>query len=270
MNSISRYFIQGLIGCLVLGMVNFAIASPLSREMTGVESYDGRSNMKNQKKSTGFNYEVGTMDGGCWKQPNHGPDLYFLSLHESGAGNCFPQLGEETGRLGAPGCSIGWPSDHGISSGQCGVDGQLVTNIGHLMVYSSDQVLGRVDILENFPGPANSLSRVISGNHQESKSWSKLSPPIALNHISLTKAFRYDRMETELFDGRNGDGGSPNLTFDHQLVMSGKLAHLVPKVGQSPRSLELGDLVIFLLFAMLPEKKHIKHLIERTRQFRFF
>lgn len=270
MNSFYRYLIQGLIVCLVLGMVNVAIASPLSREMTGVESYDERSNMKNQKKSTGFNYEVGTRDGGCWNQPNHGPDLYFLSLHEFGAGNCSPQLGEETGRLGAPGCSIVGTPVHGISSGQCAVDGQLVTNIGHLMVYSSDEVLGRVDILENFPDPANSPSRIVSGNHQENESWNKLSPSIGWDDASTTKIFRYDLMSAGLFDGGNDDGKSPNLSFDHYLVMSGKLAHLVPKVGQSPRSLELGDFVILLLFAMLPEKKHIKHLIHRTRQFRFF
>jgi hypothetical protein len=255
---------------MVLGMVNFAIASPLSREMTGVESYDGRSNLKNQKKVTASNRVIGAVEGGCWSQPNQGPDLYFQALHESGAGNCSPLLGEETGRMETPGCSILRTSGHGISSGQCGVDEQLVTNFGHLIVYSSDQVLGRVDILENPSGPENSLSRVISDNHQENKSWNKLSPSIELNHAPMTKALRYDRMSTELFDSESTDGGSPNLSFDHQLVMSGKLAHLVPKVGHSPRSLELGDLVILLLFAMVPEKKHIKYFIHRTRQLRLF
>lgn len=271
MNFSHRLLIHCLIGCMVLGMLNFASASSLSREMTGVESSAWLSKWKNQKIVTGSNRVISpTVDGGCWKQFHQGPDIDFQTLQESGPGSCASRLGEEAGRMGSPECSIVRTSGNGISSGQCGVNKQLVSNFGHLIGYSSDQVFGQDGILENFSDPEKFLPRVISGNHQENESWNKLSPSIMLNHVPMTNAFGYDWKSLDLIDSENGAGGTPNFSFDHQLVISGKLAYLVPKVGQSPRSLELGDFVILLLFAMLPEKKHIKHLIHRTRQFRLF
>lgn len=270
MNSFHRLLVHCIIGCMVLGMVNLAMASPLSRENLGMELSGVKSGSKNQKMVTGPNRGLGGVAGGCSSHLTEGPDLYFIALHGSDVRDCSSQLGEEAVEIFSPGCARFEASKNRMSSGQCAADEQLVTNFGNLIVHSSDQVLGRVDVLENPSALPNPHSTVLSDNQPENKSLNKLSPSIVSKHVLMTKAFRHDRMSTELFDGEKEGGVSPDLAFDHQLVMSGKLAHLVPKAGQSPRSLELGDLVILLLFAMLPEKKHIKHLIRRTRQFRLF
>lgn len=270
MNFFRRLLVPGLIGFMVLGMVDLAMASSLSRGNIGVEFPGVKTDPKNQKKVDSSHRVVGAGGGGCSNHLTQGADLYFMALHESVGGDCFSRLGEETGKMYAPGCSSMRISVHQLSSGQCATDEQSVANIGNLVVHSSDRVLGRVDIFVNssgLEGPSPMLASVIQ---QDADSWKKLSLSSQIGPASLAQAFRYDRMSQKLFDGEEGGGASLVLGFDHQLVMSGKLAHLVPKDGQAPRSLQLGDLVFLLLFAILPEKKHIKHLIHRTRQFRFF
>jgi hypothetical protein len=91
-----------------------------------------------------------------------------------------------------------------------------------------------------------------------------------MNHVLMATTFRFDRLGSGLFEWNEADGASLALDFDHQLVMSGKLAHLVPKTEKGRRNLELGDLVFLLLFAILPQKKHIKSLFRGIRQCRVF
>ena len=270
MKAFQGLLVYCLIAVMVLGIVNFSMAFPLSRENFLMESYGGKSDPNHQEILAISNRAQSAKGSGCRNQSAQGVDLYFMPLHKSG-GDCSFQLGEGAGKMYASGCLSLRPVGHKQSDDQCAEEEQLLADFGNLILYSSDQVLGRIDSLENPAESHNPHSTVLSGNQQENRSWNTLSPSIImLGPMSMSKVYRHDRMSTKLFDGEKYEGENPNLAFDHQLVMSGKLAHLVPKAGQSPRSLELGDLVILLLFAMIPEKKHIKYLIHRTRQLRLF
>ena len=161
-----------------------------------------------------------------------------------------------------------WESN--TQRGLCSVDDQLVTNVGNMIVRSSDPVLGRVDVPAQISGTQKPLSSVVSVNQQEATFLNTFSSPIRMNHPLMPQDVRFDRMSHELFDTDDADGVSLVQDFDHQLVMSGKLAHLIPKTAKGPRDFELGDLVFLLLFAIVPEKKQIKGLLHGVRHFRMF
>lgn len=270
MNTFHNLLVHCLVGCMVLGMVNLSMASPLSRANFGVESSAMKSDSKDQKLGVSPHHGIGAGGGGCSKYLTQGADLYYTAIQGSDSNDCSSRLGEETGKMYAPGCSSEGVLGHRLASGPCAATEQSVTNFGNLVAYSSDQVLGRVDISVNNPGSQASFPMLASAIQQDPNSWEKISLSGQVGPVSLAQAFRYDRMSQKLFDGGENGGASLVLGFDHQLVMSGKLAHLVPKNGQTQRALPLGDLAFLLLFAIFPEKKHIKHLIRRTRQFRFF
>ncbi len=207
---------------------------------------------------------------GCWNRPSQGADGYSFALHEPKEADCFSMVGGETTWMYAPGCTSFGFSGNRIPNGLCSVDDQLVTNLGNMLVRSSDPVLGRVDVPVQISGTENSLFSVVSVTQQESNALNVLSLPIQMSQTGMANAFRFDRMAQDLFDTDGPDGASLAVDFDHQLVMSGKLAHLVPKAAKGVRDLELGDLVFLLLFAILPEKKQIKHLFRGIRRLQIF
>lgn len=109
------------------------------------------------------------------------------------------------------------------------------------------------------------MATIVAGEEEE-KAVSTISPSVLLRQALVAKTFRFDRLGQELFDGVEDDGASLGLDFDHQLVMSGKLAHLIPKSGQQlERSLKFEDLIFLLLFAILPEKQKIRRFFRCAR-----
>ncbi len=270
MNAFYRKLVFCLIVGMVLGMVNAALSAPLSRENSVLVSNGGRFETIQQERERSSTRLKGPSGQRCWNDSSQGADLFLMTLNESPESDCSRPLGEETAKLYAPGCGKVRASGHRMRSGRCAADEQLVTNYGNLIVHSSDQVLGRVDISMDSSGSQDPLSVMPSMTHQDPNSWKKISPSMVVSQTPIATVFRYDRMSQALFDGKKDAGVSLVMGFDRRLVMSGKLAHLVPKEGQTPRTLEFGDLVVLLLLAMLPEKKHIKYFIHRTRQLRLF
>jgi len=67
-------------------------------------------------------------------------------------------------------------------TGLCSVDDQLVTNVGNMIVRSSDPVLGRVDVPAQISGTQKPLSSVVSVNQQEATFLNTFSSPIRMNH----------------------------------------------------------------------------------------
>jgi hypothetical protein len=225
-----------------------------------VEGFDTYS-LENKRNSTS------SWRGGCGNRSSQQADGYSVLLNGNHNSNCSSFVDGETTWMYAPGCSNLGVTGNRRSSGHCSEDDKLVTNLGNPVMGSSNQVLGRVDVPSQIAGSENPLSSVVSVDQQETKGLNLLSSPIQISQAGLGDAFRPEQFGEDSF---NTDEANLSLDFDHQLVMSGKFAHLVRKSGKGPRSLELGDLVFLLLFAILPEKKQIKHLFHGLRQFKIF
>jgi len=263
MNSFHRFLIHLAIGVMVFGMVGVATGGPIPRESNPKEG-----EMKTEKKGmkTSLHRSIPSAEGGCRSHSPQRPGVYLPGITDSYETDCSSPLGGESAWIYAPGCMNFRALKNSRENGHCSADEQLVTNVGNLVVHSSDRVLGRVDTAVDAAESEKSFPDVVPVSQQELNSWNNLSPTNHLNRALIAKAFRYDRLGKRFFDGEEYAGSSLAPDFDHQLVMSGKLARLVPKSGQTPRTLELGDLVFLLLFAILPEKKQIRHLFRCARQ----
>ena len=267
MKSFHQILVHITIGIMVFGMVSVAIAAPINKGNSLVNSYGKGFETIKQGPN---NLPKDSSGQGCWNRSSQATDGYSMALIDPNDSDCSFLMNGETTWMYAPGCTNLGLTGNRMPSGNCSDDDQLVTNLGNLLVHSSDQGLGRVDVTAQISGTENSLFSVVSVNHQESKALNVLSLPIQMSQTGMANAFRFDRMAQDLFDTDGPDGASLAVDFDHQLVMSGKLAHLVPKAAKGPRDLELGDLVFLLLFAILPEKKQIKHLFRGIRRLQIF
>jgi hypothetical protein len=252
---------------MVFGMVGVAIAAPIPNGNSLMNSYGKGFDPIKQGRKNRSNDSSGQ---GCWNRPSQATDGYSIALNEPYATDCSSMVGVETTWMYAPGCTDFGFARNRMPSGHCSVDDQLATNFGNLVVRSSDQILGRVDVLPQILGTQKPLSPTVSFDTQQANSWNILSSSILINHALLGQTLRFDRRGNGLFDWDEAEEASPALDFDHQLMMSGKLAHLVPKTGNGPRGLEWGDLVFLFLFAFMPEKKQIKNLFRGIRQFKMF
>ena len=257
------------IGIMVFGMVGVTLAAPIPKGHSIVNSYGkGVDPIKQGGKSRSKD----SSGQGCWNRPFQATDGYSMALNEPYDSDCSSLMNGETAWIYAPGCTNLELTGTRMPSGNCSDDDPLVTNLGNLLVRSSDQDLGRIDVPARISGTENSLFSVDSVNQQESNARNVLSSPIQMSQAVLAKDFGFNRLVQDLlYKYTNGaDGASLIEDFDHHWVMSGRLAHLVPKAVKGPRDLELGDLVFLLLFAMLPEKKQINHLFRGIRRLKIF
>lgn len=270
MNILHRLVLQITIGIILVGMASVTMAGPLSRGIPVVGSKGEGFNTEKQSIKKTFNHSNVSTSQGCLNRSSQGTDFSIMDSISPYGADCDSMLDGETAWIYAPGCANLESSNNRMQSGHCSADDQLVTNLGNLVVHSSDRVLGRVDVSVHSSESNKLLSSVVPIGEQDTNAWNQLSPSIPMNQALIATAFRFDRLGEELFDGEEDPGLSLDPNFDHQLVMSGKLAFLVPKDGLNTRGLELGDLVFLLLFSILPEKKRIKRFFRRTRQFQIF
>ncbi len=262
MNFFHRMLAHLSIGVMIVGMVSVVIAAPIPKGNSLMYSYEkGFDTIKQGRKIRSKD----SSGQGCWNRPSQGADGYSFALHEPKEADCFSMVVGETTWMYAPGCTSFGFSGNRIPNGLCSVDDQLMTNLGNMIVRSSDPFLGRVDVPVQISGTQKPLPSVVSVNQQETTFLNTFSSPIRMNHPLMPQDVRFDRMSHELFDADDADGVSLVQDFDHQLVMSGKLAHLIPKTAKDPRDFELGDLVFLLLFAIVLEKKQIKGLLHGIR-----
>lgn len=265
MNAFRRMLVQVTIGMMILGLANVVVAAPIPKgnafgNSSGI-GFDPVHGSKGQSK--------GSSGVGCWNHTSQGSDSYSMALDDSIESDCFAQDGQTTWMY-APGCRNMELPGNRMPSGHCSADDQIVTNLGNLVIRSSDQGLGRLDVPAQFSGNKNSLSSVVAGDQEPPHTLNVLSSSDHKGQAVMAVAFRFDRMGQDLFGTDDADRTSLALDFDHQLVMSGKLAHLVPKSENGPREFELRDLVFLLLFAFLPEKKRIQHFFRGFRRFPMF
>lgn len=252
MKSFHRILVHCTIGIMVFGIVGVAIAAPIPKGNFLMNSYGKGFDTIKQGRKNRSNDSSGE---GCWNRPSQATDGYAIALNEAYESDCSSMISVETTLMYAPGCTDLGFSRNRMPSGHCSVDDQLATNFGHLVVRSSDRILGRVDVLGQISETQKLLPTTVSFNTQQANSWNTLSSSILMNRAHLGETLRFDRMGNGLFDWGEPEEASLALDFDHQLVMSGKLAHLVPKAERGPRGMEWGDLVFLFLFALMPKKK---------------
>ena len=261
MNSCDRFCVQFALCLMVVGMFCVAFAGPIPRtEREGMEigKLSPNSSLKQPNPSS---------NQGCWHVPPQGGENYFTGVGQTET-DCLSPFGGEAAWIYAPGCAKLEAFNHKIQSGHCSADDQLVSNLGNLVVHSSDRVLGRVDISDSVRESEKPPAHMIPRPQEDANSWNYISPTVQMNRALMATAFRFDRLGHELFDDRTDERAKLIPEYDHRLVMSGRLAHLVPKSGQPSRSLEFGDLIFLLLFAIFPEKKRIRRLFRYAWQLR--
>lgn len=261
MNFLHGLIIQLFLGVMVLGMTNSVEAGPIPR----VKESALQTQKVGQPSMRGIHSSGNPL---CRQTQNAGSEDFSLSMVPVAEFDCPPLLGNESSWIYAPGCGELGLAPHRMQSERCLADEKIVTNVGNLIVHSSDRVLGRVDVsVEMDESKPNVLPPVILSSQQDEKSLGHIRPDRTMNRILMATAFRFDRLGQEVFDGEEESGSNMILDFDHQLVMAGKLAHLVPKSGPPTRKFEFGDLIFLLLFAIMPERKRIKNFFRYARQF---
>ncbi len=201
-----RVLVQFTIGILVLGMASIAVAAPISKrtpamglqgEGFGTIEPSGGIASKRSNRSSAV---------GCWNRPNQGTDLYVVALDESYVSECSPKMDGETAWMYAPGCANLKSSKNRLPSGHCSADDELVTNLGNLVVHSSDQMLGRVDVASHIYGAPKSLPAVASVDKEGDRELNAVKSSMRMDQALVATAFRFDRMGQEVFDGDEDDG----------------------------------------------------------------
>lgn len=267
MNVFYRMLIHLTIGIMIIGTGTVVMAAPIPK---GNSFMNSNEEGFDTLQSGSHRYSSDSSGGGCRNRHTRDVEGYSMALNEFDEAPCSSFMDGGTRWMYAPGCTNLGVRGNRIQTGQCSDEEQLLPYLGNLMVRSSDQGLGRVDVYEQISESKKSLSSFISVDGQEANSLNGFRSPIRMNHSVMANAVRFDRLGQGLFNVDEANKVNLAADFDHQLVMSGKLAHLVPKVENGLRELELEDLVFLLLFAILPEKKHIKHFFRGIRRFQIF